>query len=69
MGKDHALILIICRLCNPSSELHIAEHYYKTTALPELLGVAADEKVYDDRGFIGRWIKLLPHKEASGKDT
>jgi hypothetical protein len=22
-----ALVLIICRLCNPSSELHIAEHY------------------------------------------
>jgi len=24
---DMALVLIICRLCNPSSELYIAEHY------------------------------------------
>ena len=43
-----ALILIICRLCNPSSELHVAEHDYKSTALSELLGVP-DEKVYDER--------------------
>ena len=38
-----ALILIICRLCHPSSELHIAEHYYKSTALPELLGVPVEK--------------------------
>ena len=24
-----ALVLVICRLCNPSSELHIAEHFYR----------------------------------------
>jgi hypothetical protein len=34
-----AMILVICRLCNPSSELYVAEHYYKITALAELLGV------------------------------
>jgi hypothetical protein len=48
-----AVILIICRLCNPSSELHIAEHYYKSTALPELLGVP-DEKIYDERLYRAR---------------
>ena len=35
-----ALVLIICRLCHPSSELYIAEHYYDKTALPDLLGIA-----------------------------
>jgi hypothetical protein len=60
-----ALILIICRLCHPSSELHIAEHYYKSTALPELLGVP-DEKIYDERLYRAL-DKLLPHKEALEK--
>jgi len=60
-----ALILIICRLCNPSSELHIAEHYYKSTALPELLGVP-DEKIYDEKLYRAL-DKLLPHKEALEK--
>ena len=31
-----ALILIICRLCKPSSELYIAEHFYRETALAQL---------------------------------
>jgi len=60
-----AVILIICRLCNPSSELHIAEHYYKSTALPELLGVP-DEKVYDERLYRAL-DRLLPHKVALEK--
>lgn len=57
-----ALVLTICRLCNPSSELHIAEHYYNSTALPDLLGVPAD-KVYDERLYRSL-DRLLPHKEA-----
>ena len=57
-----SLILIICRLLNPSSELHIAEHYYKSTALSDLLGVP-DERVNDDRLYRGL-DKLLPHKDA-----
>jgi len=60
-----ALILIICRLCNPSSELHVAEHDYKSTALAELLGVP-NEKVYDERLYRAL-DKLLPHKEALEK--
>ena len=55
-----SLILVICRLLNPSSELHIAEHFYKTTALADLLGVAA-ESIYDNRLYRGL-DKLLPHK-------
>jgi len=57
-----AQVLVICRLCNPSSELHIAERYYRSTAMSELLGVAA-EKVYDERLYRAL-DKLLPHKEA-----
>ena len=60
-----ALVLIICRLCNPSSELHIAEHYYKSTALPELLGVPAD-KINPPRLYRAL-DHLLPHKEALEK--
>lgn len=56
-----ALILIIARLCEPSSELHIAEHFYRQTALPELLGVSID-KVDDNRLYRGLdW--LLPYKQ------
>ena len=57
-----ALVLAICRLCNPSSELHIAEHYYKSTAMPELLGIPA-AKIYDERLYRAL-DKLLPHKKA-----
>ena len=55
-----ALILIIARLCEPSSELHIAEHCYRKTALCDLLGVPI-EKVDDNRVYRAL-DKLLPHK-------
>ena len=60
-----ALVLIICRLCHPSSELYIAEHYYDKTALPDLLGIAP-AKVYDQRLYRSL-DRLLPHKEALEK--
>jgi len=66
-GEEHvswslvSTILVICRLLNPSSELHIAEHYYKSTALSDLLGVSAD-RINDDRLYRGL-DKLLPHKD------
>jgi hypothetical protein len=41
-------LLVIGRLCEPSSELHVAEQWYRTTALEDLLGVAT-EQVYDER--------------------
>lgn len=56
-----ALILIIARLCDSSSELHIAEHFYTHTALSDLLGIPAD-KVNDDRLY--RALDLvLGHKD------
>jgi transposase len=57
-----AAILVICRLCRPSSELHIAEHYYRSTALPDLLGVPAD-KINHPRLYRAL-DQLLPYKEA-----
>lgn len=57
-----ALVLVIGRLCDSSSELHIAEHFYKDTALADLLGIAPD-KINDDRLYRAL-DQLLPHKEA-----
>jgi transposase len=57
-----AAILVIARLCEPSSELHIAEDWYRRTALDDLLGVPA-ERVNDDRLYRAL-DHLLPHKEA-----
>lgn len=56
-------ILVIGRLCEPSSELHVAEQWYRTTALEDLLGVAS-ERVYDERLY--RTLdRLLPHRRRS----
>jgi len=55
-----ALVLVIARLCDPSSELSIAENFYRKTALSDLLGVP-EEKVYDNRLYRAL-DKLLPHK-------
>jgi hypothetical protein len=57
-----ALILVIARLCEPSSELSIAEHFYRQSALADLLGVPAD-KVDDNRLYRGL-DELLPLKPA-----
>ena len=57
-----AAILAIARLCEPSSELHIAEDWYRRTALDDLLGVPA-ERINDDRLYRAL-DRLLPHKQA-----
>jgi len=57
-----AAILTIARLCEPSSELHIAEDWYRKTALEDILGVAPSV-VNDDRLYRAL-DALLPHKEA-----
>ena len=57
-----AAVLVLCRLCRPSSELHIAEHLYKRTALADLLGVTAS-KINEDRLYRGL-DRVLFHKEA-----
>jgi transposase len=55
-------ILVLARLCEPSSELHVAERWYRSTALEDLLGVST-ENIYDERLYRGL-DRLLPHKEA-----
>jgi hypothetical protein len=60
-----AMILILGRLCEPSSELHLAEHLYQASALSDLLGVP-DEKVNEDRLYRAL-DTLLPHKKALEK--
>jgi transposase len=57
-----AAVLVIARLCEPSSELHIAEDWFRRTALGDLLGIA-DDKVNDDRLYRAL-DQLLPHKAA-----
>jgi transposase len=60
-----ALILVIGRLCEPASELHLAEHFYRQSALSDLLGVPVD-KVDDNRLYRGL-DALLPHKQELEK--
>ena len=60
-----ALVLTISRLCNPSSELYIAEHYYQSTAMPDLLGIPSD-KINEQRLYRSL-DKLLPHKDTLEK--
>jgi transposase len=55
-----AAVLVIARLCLPSSELHIAEDWFRRTALDDLLSVA-EEKVNDDRCYRAL-DHLLAHK-------
>lgn len=57
-----SLVLVICRLCNPSSELHIAEHLFEETALSDLLGIPLG-RINEDRLYRAL-DKLLPHKDA-----
>jgi transposase len=55
-----AMVLVLARWCDPSSELHLAEQGYESMALVDLLGVPAD-KVNDDRLYRAL-DHLLPHK-------
>src|SRR3990167_6192091 len=57
-----AQILTIARLCEPSSELHIAEDWLRKTALADILGIAED-KINQNRLYRGL-DKMLPLKAA-----
>ena len=57
-----AAVLVAARLCEPSSELHIAEDWYRRTALSDLLQLN-DELVNKDRLYRAL-DRLLPHKAA-----
>lgn len=57
-----AAVLVLARLCEPSSELHIAEDWYRRTALEDLLALPA-ALVNDDRLYRAL-DRLLPQKRA-----
>jgi transposase len=57
-----AAVLVAARLCEPSSELHIAEDWYRRTALCDLLQLDGD-LVNKDRLYRGLDL-LLEHKAA-----
>jgi len=59
--NEMAAVLVLARLCEPSSELHIAEDWFRRTALGDLLGLPV-EKVNDDRLYRAL-DRLLPHKD------
>jgi transposase len=65
-GQEHiswakmAAVLVAARFCEPSSELHIAEDWYRRTALCDLLQLG-DEEVNKDRLYRGL-DHLLVHK-------
>jgi transposase len=57
-----AAVLVTARFCEPSSELHIAEDWYRRTALGDLLQLD-DEEVNKDRLYRAL-DHLLAHKHA-----
>lgn len=57
-----AAVLVLARLCEPSSELHIAETWYRGTALEDLLALPAP-LVNDDRLYRAL-DRLVVHKTA-----
>ncbi len=57
-----AAVLVAARFCAPSSELHIAEDWYRRTALSDLLQLG-DEEINKDRLYRGL-DHLLAHKAA-----
>jgi len=57
-----AAVLVVARFCEPSSELHIAEDWYRRTALSDLLQLG-DEQVNKDRLYRAL-DHLLVHKAA-----
>lgn len=57
-----AALLTVARFCAQRSELGVAEHWYGTTALDELLGI--DERAVNDARLYRALDKLAAHKEA-----
>jgi transposase len=60
-----ALVLVLSRLCDPSSELHIAEHAYEQSAMSDLLGVPAS--AVNEARLYRALDNLLPHKDELQK--
>jgi transposase len=68
LGKEEvawekmAAVLVAARLCEPSSELHIAEDWYRRTALSDLLQL--NEALVNKDRLYRALDQLLPHKAA-----
>ena len=60
-----AMVLITCRLCSPSSELHIATSLYERLALEDLFGLPSD-LINDDRLYRSL-DRLIGHKATIEK--
>ena len=60
-----SLVLVLMRLCEPSSELRIVEDLWERSPLSDLLGIPSD-KLNDDRLYRSL-DSLLPHKTAMEK--
>ena len=57
-----AAVLVLARLCEPSSELHIAEDGYRRTALEDLLALPCEQ--VNEQRLYRALDRLLPHKAA-----
>ena len=57
-----AAVLVLARLCEPSSELHIAEDWYRRTALEDLLDLPTSR--VNEARLYRALDELLPHKQA-----
>jgi hypothetical protein len=57
-----AAVLVAARLCEPSSELHIAKDWYRRTALSDLLQL--NEALVNKDRLYRALDQLLPHKAA-----
>ena len=57
-----AELLTIARLCEPSSDLHVAQDWFRTTSLGDMLGVREDQ-INDDRLYRAL-DELIPTKDA-----
>lgn len=57
-----AEVLVISRFCEPSSELHTAESFYRRSALEDLIGIS-DNDIYDNRLYRAL-DHLLEHKDS-----
>lgn len=60
---EKVIVTLVCaRLCEPSSELHIAEDWFRRTALPDLLQVS-EEEMNKDRLY--RALDLMMHHKPA----
>jgi hypothetical protein len=60
-----AAVLVIARFCEPSSELHIAEDWYRRTALADLLQFGDEERFTTISNLVGNCTGKSP-RAASG---